>query len=765
MSIERAGGSVTFSVTVHYDNSPAFAQPHLWAWYDSSLATEEDLAPAGTDAFGPCFRMVAKRKDFSFKFKDGPDTTGPWEGAKLDRRYEAIALTGPDTLDPGEVWVRGSKAFVYPVEPRTPEPDSALQLVSALPLKDGVFMPNSGGISGLGATPLGDGRVLFGCYHPNAARMYVMGSFNDWQRPGADNEDPTKFLECQLHRGYFGLPNTWLLVTDRARVGDEYKFFAIGGVPRDRNRRVFRNFPDPYSRQLGPDFGFNNSVICDPTTFQWNEGGWQTPDIGGLIVYELSVHGFTDVDPNIPDAERGRFQGIIRRIESGYFNDLGVTALSLMPLAEVPDIQGPNTLGYSTSLFCAVERDFGVPDDLRALVDAAHRKGLVVLLDQVFNHTSNDFNPLYKLILEHPGEEPDPAEGGLYFNGATPWGNRVATEKEDVQNMLIDACRLYLTEYHVDGFRFDATNTNYMDHGFVLRLADELKRFKPSVLLVAENLPNQPDLNRAGFDGFAQWCDPFHDKMKAMLREGVFQDSNFYSTDGLGSIFFFSHDSFAAHTNNVVNYCHSHDEHSTAFEVGTNPILNNGPAKDRKGRLGLISTMTALGQPMIYMGAELNQEQARNIVTVRWPQDFGTHGFYQWARRLIRLRSRYPGLKLRGYNPAETGQFAWIVAPWLDQRHGGGERAVGWRSRVNQLAHDAIVVLLNFENHDVTVDLELGIPGFWVKLADIDTVNDVAPEGSNSAGSASAMRSADGRFTGFVMPSSSGFVYKWEGAI
>ena len=76
-----------------------------------------------------------------------------------------------------------------------------------------------------------------------------------------------------------------------------------------------------------------------------------------------------------------------------------------------------------------------------------------------------------------------------------------------------------------------------------------------------------------------------------------------------------------------------------------------------------------------------------------------------------------------------------------------------------------MVVLLNFENHDVTVDLELGLPGVWVKLADIDTVNDVAPEGSNDAGSATALRSIDGRFSGFVIPSSSGFVYKWEAAI
>jgi len=755
---------MAFPVTIHYDNMPGFADPHVWVWYDASVATQDDVAASGTDAFGPFFQVQAKRKDFGFKFKQGPGTSGPWEGDRLDRYYEALAVTGAGTVEPSEVWTVGGKAFVYPVQPRAPEVESAAQFIEPLPKKPGIFVPNTGALSGLGATPLADGRILFGLYQPNAARVFVMGSFNDWQRPGADNEDPSKFLECKLYRGYFGTPNTWLLVTDKAHAGDEYKFFAIGGVPRDRNRRFQKYFPDPYSRQLATNFAFNNSVITDPTTFQWNEGGFQTPDMAELILYEMSVFGFTDLNLNIPAPERGRFRGITRRIEEGYFNDLGVTALSLMPLGEVPDAQGPNTLGYSTSLFFAVERDFGTSDDLRLLVETAHRKGLAVVLDQVFNHTSNDVNPLYKMILEHPDEESDPAEGGLYFSGSTPWGNRIATEKEDVQNMLIDACKMYLTEYHVDGFRFDATNTEYMDHGFVLRLADELKKFKPGVLLVAENLPNQTDLNRSGFDGFAQWCDPFHDKMKAMLREGVFQNSNFYSTDGLGNIFFFSHDSFAAHTNNVVNYCVSHDENSIPFEVGTNPILNSGPTKDRKGRLGLISTMTAMGQPMIYMGEELNQEQERNIVTVHWPDDFDHHGFYQWGRRLIHLRRRYPGLKLRGYNPAETGQFTFIVAPWLDSPHGGSQRAIGWRSRVNAFAHEALVVLLNFENHDVTVDLELGIPGVWVKLADIDFVNDIPPEGSNGAGNSTALHTNDGRFGGFLMPSSSGFVYKWQAA-
>jgi pullulanase/glycogen debranching enzyme len=170
-------------------------------------------------------------------------------------------------------------------------------------------------------------------------------------------------------------------------------------------------------------------------------------------------------------------------------------------------------------------------------------------------------------------------------------------------------------------------------------------------------------LNRHGYDGFAQWADPFHDKMKALLREGVFQDQNFYTPDRLGDIYYFCRAFFAAHTNNVVNYVESHDETSVAFEAGTNPVLNHPAAKDRKGRLGLFAAQIALGQPMIYMGQEFNVERDRNIVSFDWPAGGpDASGFYRWARRLIRLRTRYPALQIAGDDPAGAGQFAWIRA-------------------------------------------------------------------------------------------------------
>lgn len=748
-----------FEMTIHYDNGLQLADPALQVWYPGS-DRREVVAAAGADAFGPIFELAVQHPVFFLGFRQGRDGVGDPGG--WDRQYRPLALRD-GRLEPAEVWCMAARTFVYPVPPAPVKDESAGSFLTELLGRDRArgYVPDTGGLSGLGAHLLDDGRVLFGLYHPTAARVHLMGSFNGWQHPGREDPDPAALIPMRLHRGWFGAPNTWLVVTDRVRAGDEYKFFIEGGVALDHKGRSQRFAVDPYSRALGSDFRFNNPIVVDPGTFDWSDDDWSTPDIADLILYELSVHGFTDGDPDVKPELHGRFAGIAERIRTGYFDLLGVNALSLMPLAEVPSLQGPQGLGYDPSLYCTVERDFGTPADLRELVDTAHAHGLAVLIDLVFNHTSNDFNPMWGLVLEHPAEHADPHEGGLYFNGSTPWGNRVATEKTDVQNLLIDACKLLIHEYHVDGFRFDATHTHYMDHGLLHRLAAEVRAVKPGCLLVAENLPNEPDLNRQGWDGYSQWCELFHDKIKALLREGSFE-SQAAGTDNLGDTFFFSRSHFAAHTNNVVNYCESHDEHSIPHELHFSPWLDHPAAKDRKGRLGVFSTLVALGQPMLYMGQEFNVERPRNIVTVNWPADLDTHGFFQWCRRLVSLRRRYPALRLRGGDPSSTGQFGWILGPWLGPAHGGGKRVVGWRSTPNSLATDTLVVALNFENTPVTVDLELGIPGRWVKLADIDVVNDIPPHGTNHAGDATALHTADGRFASFTLPDTSAFIYKWE---
>ena len=684
-----------------------------------------DVPASRRDHWGAVFELEVARPTFSFKFKDGVGPDARWESSDRDR-----TATVPFGADP-ELWAVARSTFVYRVEPTPQEAGPLKAYLAGLGFP---FDPDRRPWAPLGATPLGDGRTLFGLYHPSAARVSVSGDFDD-----STPQPLRRFVDVH------GRPALWLVALPAA-PGDEYRFLVEGGTVSDGTGPDARSSTDPFARRLGPDYERNNAEIVDPAALRGPDPGWRTPAPPDLILYELSPYGFTEGDEDVSQADRGTFRGITHRIEEGHFDRLGVTALSLMPLAETPSPQGPTTIGYNPSLWTTVERDFGSPEDLRAMVRAAHARGLAVLLDQVFNHTDSGFNPLWGLVLEQPSDD-----RGIYFDGgSTPWGNHVATWRSIVQEHLIEICHRALAEYGVDGFRFDATHSWFTDHGFLRRLAAELRAVKPDVLLVAENLPNEADLDLAGFDGYAQWCDGFHDGVTGLLTERE------RDLDGLGDVFYFSRGRFAAHTNNVVNYVVSHDEDSVPAALESTPMAGNPAAKDRKGRLGLFATLVALGQPMLFMGQEFNAEQPRNVVTVDWPQDPAAHPFFIWAAGVVGLRRGNPGLRMDGYDPAADGRFAWILGPWMDGSHGGGRAVVGWRARPDADPRHDVAVLLNFEPYDVPVDLELGRAGSWRKLADLEQVTDGADDRT-------ALQSRDGRFPGFVLPSSSGFAYRFGG--
>lgn len=735
---------------IHYDNQNGFLDPVMWVWVSDGATLEREVEPGGKDDFGVYYDLSFNRSGFNFIFKDGKGEDVPWEDQKFNRSYH-LHLGN-------EIWSMADRHNIYNVLPARPKGNvkDYYRQISHLVPQENFYFPTTD-VSGLGipsmlgANLLTDGSVLFGFFHPYAARVYLAGSFNDWQSPGHPSPREDLFIPMELHQGYYYQPNIWLVrITPDTSQPIEYKFYLQGGAVENERYVV-----DPYTRLYSDDYKNRNAVIVDPTAFKWSDRDWQTPDVKDLILYELNIYGFTDNDPEIPDHIQGTFKGVTHRIKKGYFNKLGVTALALMPTAEVPIKKG---LGYEPCTFMAVEKDFGTPDDFREMVDEAHKHGLAVLMDQVFNHTSNIFNPLWDLIDDGSGD------GGFFFAGKTMWGNKVATGKDEVDNMLIDSCKLFIREYHIDGFRFDATHSYFLNHKLLHRLAHELKDkgFKPDVILIAENLPNEQDLNLEGYNGFAQWSNIFHDKVKALLREGTFEGAD-NSTRNMETMIYFSKDSFAAHTNNVVNFCESHDENSVQFEVATGgQHLQDPKIKDRKARLGLMTTMLSLGQPMIYMGQEYGIERERNRINVNWAKYSGqTSDFYWWARGLINLRKRYDALRLSGYNPADEGKFSWLLGPWMSEIKGGRQRVVGWKINSGRPS-EQLLVMLNFEGHDVPVDVDFD-PGQWVKLGDIQNINDLPPAGNKDPLDPDSITTDGGAFK-FTLPPYSGFVYKYQPA-
>lgn len=285
-------------------------------------------------------------------------------------------------------------------------------------------------------------------------------------------------------------------------AGARYRYCVDGRGP----------FPDPASR-FQPEGVHGPSEVMDPIRFGWTDESWQGVSPAELIIYELHVGTFSP---------EGTFEGVTRRLSR--LAELGVTAVELMPVADFP---GCRNWGYDGVDLFAPARCYGRPDDLRRLVNEAHRLGLAVLLDVVYNHLGPDGNYLVKFS---PG----------YFSTRhkTPWGPAINLDGElstMVRAFFFENALHWLHEYHMDGLRLDATHYLF-DESPRTFLAELVTRVRESiknraVYLFAEDPRNLAAMIRReseggwGLDGL--WSDDFHHELRRYLVgdfEGAFRD-------------------------------------------------------------------------------------------------------------------------------------------------------------------------------------------------------------------------------------------------
>src|SRR3954454_19849732 len=203
---------------------------------------------------------------------------------------------------------------------------------------------------------------------------------------------------------------------EAAKAGDLYKYRIDGaGI-----------FPDPSSRYQ-PQGVHGPSAVVDPLDFYWTDATWSAPAQRDLVIYELHVGTFT---------RAGTFRSAIERLE--HIAALGATAIEIMPVADFP---GQRNWGYDGVMLYAPARAYGSPNDFRALVDAAHARGLAVILDVVYNHLGPDGNYLGAF---HSG----------YFDSKqkTPWGDGLNYSSPPVRALFLDNAAYWQEEFHVDGF-------------------------------------------------------------------------------------------------------------------------------------------------------------------------------------------------------------------------------------------------------------------------------------------------------------------------
>jgi len=297
-----------------------------------------------------------------------------------------------------------------------------------------------------------------------------------------------------------GAGGTWSGTVEDVRPGARYRYRLAGeDAP----------LPDPASR-FQPDGVFGASEVVDPT-FRWTDAGWVGVPRRGRVIYELHVGTFTT--EGTWDAARARLPELAR---------LGVTVVELMPVGE---FAGDRGWGYDGVFWFAPHHCYGRPDELRRFVDDAHRLGLGVILDVVYNHLGGVGNVLPRFAPTYMSREKTEWGDGLNFDaGARP-----------MRTLVLENVAYWIDEFHLDGYRFDATQAIVdTSSPHVLAEAAAVARRTAggkAVYLVAENEPQDTRLVRAESDGGhgldALWNDDFHHAALVALtghREAYFTD-------------------------------------------------------------------------------------------------------------------------------------------------------------------------------------------------------------------------------------------------
>ena len=293
----------------------------------------------------------------------------------------------------------------------------------------------------------------------------------------------------------------WFALDAEAAPGMDYGFVLDDG----------RFVPDPAARAQAGDV-HGPSRLVDPGAYPWKHPDWAGRDWSEAVILELHTGTFTP---------EGTFRAAIGKLD--HVAAAGFTAIELMPVAQ---FEGARGWGYDGVLLFAPHSAYGTPDDLRALVDAAHERGLMVFLDVVFNHfgASGNYLPSYAPEFFHPERE-------------TPWGQGIAYEIPAVRRFFIENALHWLGDYRLDGLRLDAVDfvrDPESEVEILAEIAREVRAAFPDrpVHLATEDNRNIVDLHPRGPDGAvplhtAEWNDDFHNSAHVIATgeiEGYYVD-------------------------------------------------------------------------------------------------------------------------------------------------------------------------------------------------------------------------------------------------
>ncbi|MRX46339.1 glycogen debranching protein GlgX [Pedobacter puniceum] len=438
------------------------------------------------------------------------------------------------------------------------------------------------------------------------------------------------------------------------------------------------------------------AVVIDPA-FDWEDDKSPNTSMHKSIIYETHVKGFTMQHPDIPEEIRGTYKALAHEATIAYLTDLGITAVELMPVhhfvsdKNLQDQGLNNYWGYSTIGFFAPDVRYSSSGvlgqqvrEFKEMVKALHKAGIEVILDVVYNHTAegNHLGPTlsfkgidncsYYRLTENP----------RFYMDYTGTGNTLNARLPNVLRLIMDSLRYWITEMHVDGFRFDLASTLARELHEVQKLSSFFDIIHQDPIISQAKLIAEPwDVGEGGYQvgkfppGWAEWNGKYRDCIRdywigADSMLGEFADrftgsSDLYQDDyrkPTASInFITAHDGFTLH--DLVSYNEKHNEangennqdgesHNRSWNCGAEGNTDDEAIitlRNQQKRNFLTTLFLSQGVPMIVAGDEFGRTQQGNnnaycqdneISWLNW--DNMDHELQQFTASLIRLRKEHP---------------------------------------------------------------------------------------------------------------------------
>ncbi|WP_329454506.1 glycogen debranching protein GlgX [Streptomyces sp. NBC_01497] len=539
----------------------------------------------------------------------------------------------------------------------------------------------------------------------------------------------------------------WHAYVPGVRPGQRYGYRVHGPYAPDRGLRCnpAKLLLDPYAKAVDgqidgdeslfshrfgrpQDFNADDSrdhtmvgVVVDPF-FDWGDDRPPRRPYHETVIYEAHVRGLTATHPDVPRELRGTYAGIAHPAVIQHLSDLGVTALELMPVHQyaqdgvlrehgLSNYWGYNTIGFFAphSAYATGSHPGSQVQEFKSMVKALHQAGIEVILDVVYNHTAEgneqgptlsfkgiDNNAYYRLV------DGDPA----HYYDTTGTGNSLSVKHPAVLQLIMDSLRYWVTEMHVDGFRFDLAASLARQFHEVDRLSAFFDLVQQDPVVSQVKLIAEPwDLGDGGYQVgnfpplWTEWNGKYRDAVRDFWRGAESSmpelasrfagSSDLYQHEGrrpLASInFVTAHDGFTLR--DLVSYNEKHNEANA--EDGrdgesTNRSWNCGAEGDtddprildlraRQQRNLLATLLLSQGVPMIAHGDELGRTQKGNnnvycqdneLAWINWDLREENAELFDFTRRLIELRHAHPVLRRRrffsGRSHDDLPDIAWL---------------------------------------------------------------------------------------------------------